>query len=124
MRRPAGVTIIAILMFLAAVSDLLLPGGIRFRGVGTIRGPWVFVLSGLYIAVGIGLLRRFQWARLAAIAEAILGVGFLGVALLNGLLQLRLIFVFAYLVRLPIDALVIWYLLKPEVGRVFTRPKV
>jgi hypothetical protein len=111
-------------MFVAAVSVALLPGGVRFRGVGTIRGSWVFALSGLYIAVGIGLLRRSRWARLAAIAGAILGIGFIGVALVSGLLQARLIFVFAYILRLPINGLIVWYLLRPEVGRAFTRPEV
>jgi hypothetical protein len=42
--------------------------------------------------------------------------------LLNGLLQVRPIFLFAYLVRFPISALIIWYLLKPEVRQIFTRP--
>jgi hypothetical protein len=111
-------------MFFVAVSFVLLPGGVRFRGIGTIRGPWVRALSGLYIFVGVGLLRRYRWARLATIADAILDIGFLGVALVNGLLQLSLILVLAYLLRLPKNALIVWYLLKPEVGRVFTQPKV
>jgi hypothetical protein len=111
-------------MFFAAVSVLLSPGGVRYRGIGTIRGPWVWALSGLYIVVGIGLLRRSQWARLATIVDSILVVGFLGVALLNGLLQMRPIFLFAYLLRLPVSALIICYLLKPEVNQVFTRQNV
>ena len=103
---------------------MLLPGGVRFRGVGTIRGPWVLALSGLYIALGIGLLRRLQWARMATIAGAIVGLWFFGAALLNGLLQLRFLFILAYFLRLPVDVLIVWYLLKPEVERVFTRPDV
>lgn len=123
MRRPVGITIVAILLFLAAVSALLLPGGVRFRGIGTIRGPWVLVLSGLYIAIGIGLLKRSPWARLATIAFAILGIAFFGVALVSGLLQTRLIFLFAYFLRLAINVLTVWYLLEPEVRRAFTRPE-
>jgi hypothetical protein len=111
------------MMFLTATIVVLLHGGVRYRGIGTIRGPWVWALSGLYIAIGIGLLRRYKWARLATIAAAILAVGLLGVALVNGLLQARLIFLFGYLLRLPIDALIVWYLLKPEVRRTFTRPE-
>ena len=110
-------------MFFAAVSVLLSPGGVRFRGIGTIRGPSVWALSCVYIFVGVGLLRRYQWARLATITDAILGIAFIGVALLNGLLQVRPIFLIAYLLRLPINALIVWYLTKSEVERVFTRPK-
>jgi len=111
-------------MFLDAVLVVLLPGGVRYRGIGTIRGPWVLALGGLYIAIGVGLLKRFQWARLATIMSAILAVGLLGVALLNGLLQLRPIFIIGYIIRLPIDALIVWYLLKPEIRSSFIRPPV
>src|ERR1700676_5224813 len=98
-------------MFFAAVSVLLLPGGVRYRGIGTIRGPWVLALSGLYIALGVGLLRLYPWARIATIAKEILNVGFFGVALVNGLLQARLIFVFARLLSFPVDVIIVWYLL-------------
>ena len=111
-------------MFFAAVSVLLSSGGVRYRGIGTIRGPWVWALGAIYIAVGVGLLKRYEWARLATIADSFLVVGFLGVALLNGLLQVRPIFLFAYLARLPISALIIWYLLKPGVRQIFTSPDV
>jgi hypothetical protein len=110
-------------MFFAALTAFVSPGGVRYRGIGTIRGPWVWALSCVYIVVGVGLLRRSQWARLATIADSFLVVAFLGVALLNGLLQVRPIFLFAYLLRVPVSALTVWYLLKPEVGRIFTDPE-
>ena len=106
-------------MFLAAASALLLPGGVRFRGVGTIRGPWILAICGLYIGVGIGLLKLLRWARVIAITITILDVGLLGVALVNGLLRLRLAFLLAYLLRLPLYAVVVWYLLKPEIRLAF-----
>ena len=106
-------------MFLGAASALLPPGGVRFRGIGTIRGPWILAFCGFYIGVGIGLLRLRPWARVTTIAVAILDVGLLGVALVNGLLQLRLAFLLAYLLRLPLYALVVWYLLKPEIRLAF-----
>lgn len=109
-------------MLMAAVSVLLLPGGVYFRGVGTIRGPWVLFLSCFYIAIGVGLLRQFQWARLATIAVAIVAIAFFGVSLLNGLLQLRLIFVLAYLLRFHVNVLVVWYLMRPEIRRTFLWP--
>jgi hypothetical protein len=84
-----------------------------------VRGAWVWLLSGAYIFVGVGLIRLQAWARLATIATAFIGVALLGVALLNGFLLLRPIFMIAYLIRLPLNALVVWYLLKPEVVRAF-----
>jgi hypothetical protein len=120
LKRPTGVTIIAIMLFLGAVSVVLIPGGVRYRGIGTVRGVWVFALSGLYIALGVGLLRLRPWARIATIANEILHVGFFGVALVNGLLQARPIFVFARLLNFPLDVIIVWYLLKPNIERVFT----
>lgn len=120
-RRPIGVTIIAALMFFTALTVLLSPGGVRYRGIGTLRGPWVLVLSVFYIVIGVGLLKRSQWARLTTITIAIVVVGLLGVALLHGIFQLRPVFIFAYLARLPVSAWIIWYLLKPEVRLAFAR---
>lgn len=123
LKRPTGVTVIAALMFLAAVSDLLLPGGVYFRGIGTVRGFWVLVLSGFYIALGVGLLSLSQWARVAAMVAEIVNVALVGVALVNGLLRLRPIFLIARLLGLPLSALIIWYLLKPEIGRAFAKTR-
>jgi hypothetical protein len=120
-RRPLGVTVIAALVFIAALTVLLLPGGVHYRGIGTLRGPWVLGLSIFYIVLGVGLLKRCEWARLTTIAVEVVGVGFLGVALLHGLLQLRPIFVVANLTRLPISAWIISYLLKPEIRVAFGR---
>jgi hypothetical protein len=108
-------------MFLGAASALLLPGGVLFRGIGTIRGPWILAFCGFYIGVGIGLLKLYQWARVTTIAVTILDVGLLGIALLNGAVRLRLAFLFAYLLRLPIYAVIVWYLLKPEIRLAFGR---
>jgi hypothetical protein len=106
-------------MFLAAATAVLLPGGVRFRGIGTIRGPWILAFCGFYVGVGIGLLKLRRWARVTAIAITILDVGLLGVALVNGLLKLRLAFLLAYLLRLPLYGLVVWYLLRPEIRLAF-----
>ena len=116
-----GITIIAALMFFGALFALLLPGGVRYRGIGTLRGPWVLALSVFYIVLGVGLLKRFEWARLTAIIIEILGVGFLGVALLHGLLQLRPLLTFANVARIPVSAWIISYLLKPEIRYTFAR---
>jgi hypothetical protein len=109
-------------MFLAGVSLALLPGGIRVPGVGTLTGPWKFTLSALYIAVGVGLLARFQWARLAAIAIATLRIGLIVVGLVSGLRQVSAMLVLSWLVGFPRDGLIVWYLLRPEIARAFAGP--
>jgi CHASE2 domain-containing sensor protein len=113
---------IAFLLFLAAVLPILLPGGIRFRGVGTIRGPWLLALSGLYVVMGFGLLRRFRPARLATITVAILRIGLAVVGFRNGILQLRVVVIISYLVGLLVNGLIVWYLLQPDIRRYFDRP--
>jgi hypothetical protein len=121
LKRPAGVTIIAILMFAGGVFVALLPGPLYYRGIGTIGESWRFALSLLDIAIGIGLLMRSGWARLATIAVATLSIGLSIVALCSGLQHMRAIDVFSHLVTLPIDGFIVWYLLTPEIGRVFAR---
>jgi hypothetical protein len=113
---------IAFLLFLAAVLPILLPGGIRFRGIGTIRGPWLLALSGLYVVIGFGLLGRFRPARLATITVAILRIGLAVVGFRNGILQLRVVVIISYLVGLLVNGLIVWYLLQPDIRRYFDRP--
>lgn len=121
MRRPLGVTIVAVLMFMAAVSTLLLPGGIHYRGIGIVRGPWVLAFCGFFIFVGIGLLKMSRWARVTTIIIVILDLVLQGIALANGVLQARSIFLAVFLLRIPIYGAILWYLLTPEVRIAFAR---
>src|SRR5579863_1348286 len=88
MQRPAGVTAIAILFFLAA-AYLFGTGAIMLVSRGTLSmrigapllhglelaGPFMFLLVGAVAAViGWGLLRLNNWARRAALVAALLGV--------------------------------------------------
>ena len=84
-------------MFLGAASALLLSGGVRFRGIGTIRGPWILAFCGFYVGVGIGLLKLRQWARMTTIVIAIVDVVLFGIALMNGLLRVRFEFLLVQL---------------------------
>lgn len=108
-------------MIAGGVSVALLRGPLYYRGVGTIGEQWRFALGLLYIAMGIGLLMRSQWARLATIAGATLSIGLSIVALLSGIHDMPVIYVFSHLVSLPIDGFIVLYLLRPEIGRAFAQ---
>jgi hypothetical protein len=110
-------------MFLAAVSVLVLPGGIHYRGVGTVRGPWILAFCAFFIVVGIGLLKMSQWARVTTIVIVTLDLALQGVALANGALQERPIFLAVFLLRIPIYGLLLWYLLTPAIRFAFSRQR-
>lgn len=109
-------------MFIGGVFALLLPGGIRFQGIGTIRGPWVLLLSVLFIAVGVGLLKLLQWARLATVAIAMLRIGLVVVGFMSGSRRFDAMLMFTWLIGVPRDGLIVWYLLTPRIERLFARP--
>jgi hypothetical protein len=134
MGRPTGVTVIAVLDFIGAalcvIGGLLALVGASFLGafLGQAQGgnaaaggfaamlggaiAVVFLLAGAIAAViGWGLWGLKDWARILQIVFAGLGILF-G---LFGLLHISLML----LIRLAINALIIWYLLKPEVAAAF-----
>lgn len=91
MQRPAGVTAISVLFFLAAiylwtvgVIKLIAPEAISLMS-GTqlmygleLAGPYMALLVGCgWALVGWGLFRLRNWARWAAMAVMVLGVGWL-----------------------------------------------
>jgi hypothetical protein len=108
-------------MFLGAASALILPGGIHYRGIGTVRGAWVLAFCGFLIVVGIGLLKLSRWARLTTIVIVILDLALQGIALANGVLQARPMFLAVFLLRIPIYGSLLWYLLTPEVRLAFAQ---
>jgi hypothetical protein len=88
MQRPAGVTAIAILFFLAA-GYLCVAGAIMLLSRGTLSmrigapllhglelaGPFMFLLVGAVGAlIGWGLMRLNNWARRAAVVAVLVGV--------------------------------------------------
>jgi hypothetical protein len=134
MARPVGLTILGILQIfgglctclLAAVvlrnPDMLAKWGIPagLAGVGA-AGVAALVFSGLLnIAVGVGLLKLFQWAWFVmlaltglSLASAALGI------LLGGLAQGALGGDGLRLVVFALDAVFVWYLLRPDIKRMF-----
>jgi len=121
MERPAGVTGIAVLFFLAAiylwtigVLKLLAPEAISLmRGAPLmygleLAGPYMALLVGTgYALVGWGLLRLRRWARWAAMAVTVLGVASLvptiSMAVLGGA-------VFWYGLQIALRVAAVWYL--------------
>jgi hypothetical protein len=131
MNRPTGVTVIAVLCFIGACGLTLLAclfligGGLAARfmppdagiaggvaaAVGGIGAIFFLCFAALYVAVGVGLLKLKEWARITAIVLA-------GLSLLLGLLGLVHFHPFA-LVRLAIAGGILWYLLQPHVVAAF-----
>lgn len=131
MNRPTGVTMIAALSFIAACGLALLAclflvgGGLAARfmppdaripaglaaAIGGLGALFFFLFAALYVAVGVGLLKLKEWARIAAVVLA-------GLSLLFGLLGLVHFHPFA-LVRLAIAGSILWYLLQPHVVAAF-----
>jgi hypothetical protein len=120
MKRPAGVTLIAILFFVTAVPLLLSPG-MRIRGIGLVSRDWLLVISAICIALGIGMLARLKWIHPVVIAVLFLRVAVLGVSIMNGELHGRTVVQdVSYVFGGAVAALIIIYLLRPEIGRTFT----
>ncbi|HET9284774.1 MAG TPA: hypothetical protein VFR24_22720 [Candidatus Angelobacter sp.] len=142
MSKPAGVIVIAILYFLGAGLLLLL--GIGFvvgggaiatmmsqqnqagGGLATLMGALgagvgiFFLVCGVLDAlIGIGLLKLKNWARIVAIVFAAIGACFQIFGLLTSLAHFNPFSFIIGLIVLGVQALIIWYLLKPEVKAAF-----
>ena len=119
MKRPDGVTFIAVWYFINALFTLLtfcvliaipISGafsdigdqtGLFWATTGVICGAVFMAASGIVAALtGWGLLRMRSWARILAIVLAIFGL-------------------FAFPVGTVIGALIIWYLFKEDVRQAF-----
>jgi len=78
---PNGVLGISVVLFYSAVMRLL-----------SLRSPWGLAVCGLYVVLGIGLLKMYRLARLAIIVFAILDAAKYGLALLRGFRYWHLMF--------------------------------
>ncbi len=141
MQRPGGVTVIAVIDFIAAglcvIGALLFFAGGSFltsmfsaagaEGAGILGGAVavvgvVILLVGvLAAAIGYGLLKLMNWARILAIIFAAIGalqiirtLVTLGSMMSVGQIVWQIVF-------LAYDAWVIWYLLQGKVGQAFTQ---
>ena len=148
MSKPAGVIVIAILYFLGAA--ILVLAGIGFivgggaiaammsqqgqasgsglaamMGVlGAGMGIFFLIFGAIDALVGVGLLKLKSWARTTAIVLSAIGACFQLFGLLGSLSHFNVGSFVMTLIVLSIQALIIWYLLKPEVKAAFQAPQV
>jgi len=146
MVRPVGVTILAILNFIGTAFCLL--GGIGMilgggfiatmlsqqgqgsagaagvlAGLGAAAGVFIIITGGVSALVGFGLWKLKGWARIVSIVLYGISGAFQLLGLLGSLAHFNLFAVVWSLFWIAIDALIIWYLLKPEVKAAFQAPQ-
>ena len=137
MERPTGVTILAILAFIAAGCVAL--GGLMFllggammssmgafprfgmmAGMGSaILGIVCLGLAALYLVVGLGLWKLQEWARILTIVLAGLGLLVNGFGILGPLMSFNIMFLLWRAVVLGLDVWVLVYLFQPHVKKAF-----
>jgi len=141
MNRPTGVTIIAVLGFIAAVlwavaGLAICMGGAmvsrlahtamgRLAGMGgTLVGLMALGVAALGIVTAIALLNLRNWARIVTIAAAGLSLLVAALGLVEALEHVHVLFYFGAFVRRAIMAAVdVWilaYLLQPTVKQAFS----
>jgi hypothetical protein len=107
---PILAVLIGMLMTFTAVSRLL-----YFRGQTVFFWFW----TAFYLVVGIGLVKLYQWARVATIVAAIVNICLLAWTLVHGVHFSRPIFLLPVLVRLLLYAFVAFHLLTPKIALAF-----
>ena len=142
MNRPVGVTVIAVLCFIAAAFSLL--GGILFMlgggfmatvlsqsgqanaagagilgAMGAAVGVVILFFGVVYAIVGWGLLQLKGWARIVTIVLSVLCALLQLPGLFAGLAHFNPFSLFLTVLFLAFYAWVIWYLLQPNVSAAF-----
>ena len=141
MKRPAGVTIIAVLTFFGAallalgsiafffVAVMVMTGAdagdpisVAIAGMGVAGGFSMLVLAGGAACLTIGVVQLSEWARIASIASIAVGMGctIFSLFALKGYLVIPV--VPSILCHLLVMATAVWmlaYLLLPRVRQVF-----
>jgi len=140
-KRPAGVTIIAVLTFFGAallalgsiafffVAVMVMTGGdagdpisVAIAGMGVAGGFSMLVLAGGAACLTIGVAQLSEWARIASIASIAVGIGctIFSLFALKGYLVIPVLP--SILCHLLVMATALWmlaYLLLPRVRQVF-----
>ena len=133
MTRPIGVSLIAILFLLTAayliviaVVMLLSPGavsmssGADFLGGLEVAGPYMFLLvAAVAMAIGVGLLRLYNWARRLAIVTALLGMVLLLPSVSSAVLDFRIAQLIWGGLGVMVRAMIVWYLYQHPVKEAF-----
>jgi hypothetical protein len=138
MRRPTGVTIIAVLTFLGAAilalfslaffflavmamtgGDAGEPASVAIAGMGVAGGFSPLVLAGAAACLAMGVLELHEWARIVSIAA---GIGYTILSLFAFRRSLVIPVVPSILCHLLVMATAVWmlaYLLLPRVKEAF-----
>ncbi len=136
--RPAGIALITMWLFLSGLFALAataaplfaldLFGGVGLSGAAPIVGAVVMLaITIAYFAMGWGLWELREWARLATVALAGLGLIFgliaaviflFGIEVLGTRLSLPGLGI-AFLIEAVINGLAIWYLLRSDIQALF-----
>lgn len=134
MPRPVGVSLIAILFMLTA-AYLIVVGAVMLLGPGTISmssgadllgglevaGPYMFLLVAVVAtAIGVGLLRLYNWARRLAIVIALLGMVLLLPSVSSAVLDFRIAQLVWGGLGVMVRATIVWYLYQQPVKEAFT----
>lgn len=122
MKRPVGVTVLAIvqliaaaLLLLIAVKSLLGYG----RNAGLIGATISFALAALALAMGAGLLKLKNWARILSIAYAFVVAAMRLLGILGAMATLAPVSALIRTIQLGLAILVIWYLSRADVKKAF-----
>ncbi|HJY85836.1 MAG TPA: hypothetical protein VKE24_03275 [Candidatus Acidoferrales bacterium] len=139
MKRPAGVTILGILCIVFAAftgwsSLFFFRGGPALaqmagpaRGldpamlarIAPVLGGIVFIFAMLYVAVGVGLLKLHNWARILAMVLLVLGLLSSLAGIANSLARMHPLLLVREVAVVVLDLLILWYLLRPHVREAF-----
>jgi hypothetical protein len=136
--RPSGVTIIAVLMLIAAGflalgslvfffvgvmdmtgADAAEPISTAIAAMGVSGGLFFLILAGAYVLLAIGVLELRNWARLGCMVSIGLGVA---LAVMSFILWVghpvapRMVCQF---VVIALDVWILWYLVRPHVKQAF-----
>ena len=143
MARPTGVTILAVLSFLAAGLYLLAAAGMFLLGssaglaamagrgggmggplaaMGAFAGIACLILAVLCLVNGIGLLKLRGWARLLTILLTLLGIVFEVMGIVRAMAPMMMVLIVWDVILIAIDAWILMYLFKPHVKAAFGAP--
>ncbi len=139
MERPTGVTVLAILCFIAAAlcvlgglamfvggSAISMMGGASNRGMmallggfGAALGAVFLCIAAVYAIAGYGLWALKNWGRILALVLVALGLISAAFGLMTSLVHFNIGLVLWRLIWIGIDVWIITYLLKPHVKQAF-----
>lgn len=139
MQRPTGVTILAVLAFcgagflvlgaLGALFGGALLSSLSSSGIGMMAGVgaamiavFLLIFAALDVAIGVGLLKLRNWARVVTIV--LIGLGFLGsvFSVFSPFAHMHVFFMQFLIRRLVLAAIyawILWYLFQPNVKQAF-----